>query len=178
MDTNRVRNHAEVALPGAVVGLCTGVIAGGLAMAVGQPTGWAMTTALALGVPLAILGGGYGLLIAHGKVRLGGFAPAALYWLVGFPLARLVQEVVTGLVLTGQPRIPPDLLGFLAYQGLVSAGFAIGFLWLHERIAPHWWRRVAGHNPLAEQVFARYAAHATALWEAKQARRRARTSKP
>jgi hypothetical protein len=179
MGITRVRSLAEVALPGAAVGLVTGVIAGGLAILVGQPTGWAATTALTLGIPLALLGGGYGLLIAHEKVRLGGFAPVALYWLIGFPLARLFQEVVTGLVLAGRPRIPPDLLGFLAYQALVSAGFAIGFLWLHERVAPHWWRRVAGHNPLAEQVFARYAAYATALWEAKQARRRrARTSKP
>ncbi|NKE59544.1 hypothetical protein FXN61_23135 [Lentzea sp. PSKA42] len=59
----------------------------------------------------------------------------ALYWLVGFPLARLVHEISVSLVLTGQVRLPSDLAGFLAYQGIVSLGWAIGFLWLHERIA-------------------------------------------
>jgi hypothetical protein len=163
---------AEVGLPGILVGLLAGAIAGGLAVIVGQPTDWAAVTLFTLGLPLGLLGGGYGLLVAYGKVRIGGFAPAALYWLAGFPLARLTQEVCTGLILAGRPRVPPDLLGFLAYQGIVSAGFAIGFLWLHERIAPQWWRRVAGHNRLAADVFARYAKHATMLWEAKQARRR------
>ena len=172
MERVGARSLAEVALPGFAVGLTAGVTAGGLAVIVGQPTAWAAVTALTLGLPLGLLGGGYGLLIAFGKVRVGGFAPAALYWLIGFPLSRLLQELLTGLILTGQPRIPPDVLGFLAYQGIVSAGFAIGFLWLHERLAPRWWHRVAGQNPLAARVFARYAEHSKALWEAKQARRR------
>jgi hypothetical protein len=141
------------------------VLAGGLALIVGQPTDWAAVTMLTLGLPLGFLGGGYGLLLAHGKVRVGGFAPAALYWLFGFPLARLLQEVLTGMVLAGHPRFPPDVLGFLAYQGIVSAGFAIGFLWLHERVAPHWWHHVAEHNPLAAQVFSRYTAYAKARFE-------------
>jgi hypothetical protein len=80
-------------------------------------------------------------------VRAGGCAPACLYWLFGFPLARLVQEVMSHLVLTGSVTFPPDVLGFLAYQGIISAGFAIGFLWLHERIAPLWWRRREGGKP-------------------------------
>jgi len=167
-----VRGLTEVALPGFVVGLIAGVVAGGLAAIVGQPTDWAAVTGLSLGVPLGLLGGGYGLLIALGKVRLGGFAPAALYWLIGFPFARLLQEVLTGLLLAGRLRLPPDPLGFLAYQGIVSAGFAIGFLWLHERLAPHWWLRVAPHNPLAAQVLGRYAAHSQALSAARKVRRR------
>lgn len=167
-----VRGLAEVALPGFVIGLIAGVVAGGLAVLAGQPTDWAAVTGLTLGVPLGLLGGCYGLLIALGKVRLGGFAPVALYWLIGFPACRLFQEVLTGLVLTGRPRVPPDVLGFLAYQGIVSAGFAIGFLWLHERMAPHWWLRVAPHNPLAAAILARYAAHSRALMETRKARRR------
>lgn len=165
MEHARVRSLAEVALPGFAVGLLAGVVAGGLAVIVGQPTDWAAVTMLTLGLPLGLLGGTYSLLIAFGRVRLGGFAPVALYWLAAFPLARLLQEVLTGLMLAGHPRVPPDVLGFLAYQGIVSAGFAIGFLWLHERIAPHWWRRVAEHNPLAAQVFSRYAAYAKARFE-------------
>jgi len=123
------------ALPGAAVGLAAGVIAGGLAALVGQPLAWAAVTMLALGVPLALLGGGLGLLVATGRIPHGRFAPVALFWLVGFPLARLIHEISVSVVLTGQVRLPADLAGFLAYQGIVSFGWAIGFLWLHERIA-------------------------------------------
>ena len=123
------------ALPGAFVGLAAGLIAGGLAALVGQPLGWALVTMVALGLPLGAFGGGFGLLVAAGKLPAGRFAPVALYWLVAFPLARLIHEVTVSLVLTGQVRLPSDLAGFLAYQGIVSLGWAIGFLWLHERIS-------------------------------------------
>lgn len=123
------------AIPGAAVGLAAGVVAGGLAALVGQPLSWALVTMLALGVPLALLGGGLGVLVASGRLPRGRFAPIALFWLAGFPLARLVHEISVSLVLTGQVRLPSELAGFLAYQGLVSMGWAIGFLWLHERIA-------------------------------------------
>ncbi|MFD9698788.1 hypothetical protein [Lentzea sp. NPDC059081] len=123
------------AVPGAFVGLAAGLVAGGLAALVGQPLGWALVTTVALGLPLGAFGGGFGLLVAAGVLPAGRFAPVALYWLVAFPLARLVHEITVGLVLTGQFRTPPDLAGFLAYQGIVSLGWAIGFLWLHERVA-------------------------------------------
>jgi hypothetical protein len=90
---------------------------------------------VALGLPLGAFGGGFGLLVAAGRLPAGRFAPVALYWLVAFPVARLVHEITVSLVLTGQVRLPSDLAGFLAYQGIVSFGWAIGFLWLHERIA-------------------------------------------
>ncbi|MDX8029005.1 hypothetical protein SK803_02230 [Lentzea sp. BCCO 10_0856] len=123
------------AVPGAFVGLAAGLIAGGLAALVGQPLGWALVTTVALGLPLGALGGGFGLLVAAGRLPAGRFAPVALYWLVGFPLARLMHEITVSLVLTGRVRLPSDLAGFLAYQGIVSFGWAIGFLWLHERIS-------------------------------------------
>ncbi|MCP2245539.1 hypothetical protein [Lentzea aerocolonigenes] len=122
-------------IPGAFVGLAAGLIAGGLAALVGQPLGWALVTTVALGLTLGAFGGAFGLLVAAGRLPAGRFAPVALYWLVAFPLARLVHEVTVGLVLTGQARLPSDLAGFLAYQGIVSLGWAIGFLWLHERVA-------------------------------------------
>lgn len=178
MEPVRSRGLAEVALPGFCVGLTAGLVAGGLAAVVGQPLAWAAITMITLGLPLALLGGGYGLLIAFGKVRLGGFAPAALYWLAGFPLSRLLQELLTGVLLTGTPRVPPDVLGFLAYQGIVSAGFAIGFIWLHERLAPRWWHRVAGHNPLAAHILQRYLAHSKMLWEARGRTGRRRGADP
>jgi hypothetical protein len=123
------------ALPGVFVGSAAGLIAGGLAALVGQPLGWALVTMVALGLPLGAFGGGFGLLVAAGRLPAGRFAPVALYWFLAFPLARLTHEIVVSLVLTGQVRLPSDLAGFLAYQGIVSLGWAIGFLWLHERIA-------------------------------------------
>lgn len=160
-------------LPGLAVGFVAGVVAGGLAAFVGQPAGWALVSALSLGVPLALAGGGYTLLLINERVRLGGFAPAAVYWLVAFPLCRLLHEVLTSLILTGWPALPADTLGFLAYQGLVSAGFAIGFLWLHERLAPRWWHRLAQRDEVAERVYLRYAEHARVVFEAKERRRAA-----
>lgn len=172
----RLHRLILLTLPGLAVGFIAGVVAGGLAAFVGQPAGWALVSAFALGVPLALLGGGYTMLLINNKVRLGGFAPAALYWLVGFPLARLLHEILTRFILTGEPGLPPDPLGFVAYQGIVSAGFAIGFLWLHERIAPRWWQRLAVHHPEARDVYLRYAEHARAIYEAKE-RRKAATSR-
>ncbi|MEU6646774.1 hypothetical protein ABZ863_30115 [Saccharomonospora sp. NPDC046836] len=174
MDTTRLLRLGELALPGFVVGLIAGAVAGGLAGIVGQPAGWALVSMLALGLPLALLGGGYGVLVARRKVRIGAFAPAALFWLAGFPLARLTHEALTHLVLTGEPRLPADVLGFLAYQGIISAGFAIGFLWLHERIAPRWWRRIASRNPDAAQIYSAYATYAKQVYDQRQARRRSR----
>jgi hypothetical protein len=162
-------------LPGLAVGFIAGVFAGGLTAVVGQPTGAAVVAALSLGVPLALLGGGYTMLLINDRVRLGGFAPAALFWLVGFPVARLLHELAVTWYVGGTPTLPPDTVGFLAFQGIVSLGFAIGFLWLHERVAPPWWRRLAQHDDAAERVYLRYAEHAQAVYEAKE-RRKAVTS--
>jgi hypothetical protein len=169
---------ARLTLPGLAVGFIAGVVAGGLAAFVGQPAGWALVSALTLGVPLGLLGAGYTMLLIRGKVRLGGFAPAAAYWLIAFPVARLLHEVLTRLIITGEPGLPPDPLGFLAYQGIVSAGFAIGFLWLHERVAPRYWQRLAQHDPDVREVYMKYAKHAQMVVEAEERRRAARGLKP
>lgn len=159
-------------LPGLAVGFIAGVIAGGLTAIVGQSAGAAVVAALALGVPLALLGGGYTMLLINKRVRLGGFAPVALYWLIGFPLARLLHHLAVTWYVGGSPTLPPDTLGFLAFQGIVSLGFAIGFLWLHERAAPRWWARLARRgDEVAEEVYLRYAAHARAIYEAKERRK-------
>lgn len=160
MTTTRIRTLAEVAVPGVASGVVAGIIVAGLAALVGQPLGWAMLSALTLGLPMAVLGGGYGMLVASGLVRLGVFAPAAIYWLVGFPLARLLHETVTPYLLGGPLNPPEDLLGFLVYQGLVSLGFAVGFIWLNERLAPRWLLRIKDHNSVAHQLFYTYARQA------------------
>lgn len=176
MMATRIRSLGELALPGACIGTVAGVAAGGLAAIAGQPAAWAAIAGLTLALPLALLGGGFGLLLGAGVIRPGVFAPAGLYWLVGFPTARLVHEVLAGLLLAGRPALPADLVGFLAYQALVSMGFAIGFSWLHERFAPLWLRRVSGHNPQAQHIYHVYLRHAEAAWRAREGRRRARAA--
>ncbi|MFI6477516.1 hypothetical protein ACIBH1_06275 [Nonomuraea sp. NPDC050663] len=132
-----LRHSLEIALPGVLIGAVAGAIAGGLTLLVGQPSG------LVLAVPLAIFGGLYGTLLGKGFFRPGAFGPAGLYWMAAFPLARLIQELMTGL------GMRDGVLLFLAYQALVSVGFAIGFIWMHERIMPYWLLRRAGDNPRA-----------------------------
>jgi hypothetical protein len=167
----RFRGLAELAFPGFAVGMLSGTMAGGLAAIVGQPAGWAMIYALALGLPLGLFGGGYSVLVVRGIARPGTFAAAGLFWLVAFPLARFIQEVLARLLIAGEPSAPPELAGFLGYQAALSAGFAIGFLWMHERIAPQWYQKVAPHNPAAAEVFSRYVTHSTTLRQVRQARR-------
>ncbi|MBQ6643210.1 MAG: hypothetical protein IJH84_19545 [Saccharopolyspora sp.] len=157
--TNRaewIGRTAEIAVPGALIGVLAGGFAGPLAAMAQQPPMWTVVTTLALMLPLGVLGGGHGVLLVTGLARPGMFAPVALYWLAGFPLARLVHEVATRWVLGGSPGLPEAPLGFLLYQALLGTGFAIGFLWLHERLAPHWFLRIAARNELARSLLQQY----------------------
>lgn len=173
MSTSEARWYVEFSAPGAAIGVIAGAVVGGLAALAGHPPAWALASIVALGVPLALLGGVYGMLTARGLAQPGVFAPAALLWFVGFPLSRLAHETMTPVLLGGAPTPPDDVVTFLAFQALVSMGFAFGFIWLYERITPPWLARIREHNPHAERVYARYCAHAEAMWEARE-RRRAR----
>ncbi|GAA4596939.1 hypothetical protein GCM10023194_70420 [Planotetraspora phitsanulokensis] len=168
---DRARLQAEVALPGLIIGLLAGAMAGGLTLVAGHSATWALVSALSLAVPLGLLGAGYGMLLGRNLFQPGVFAPAGVYWLVGFPLGRLIQETVTSQVVFGRVALSDDLPAFLAFQAVVSLGFAIGFVWLHERLAPQWFMRVADGNPVANELLGRYVAHAEALWRAREQRR-------
>ncbi|SDY53323.1 hypothetical protein SAMN05216215_1028101 [Saccharopolyspora shandongensis] len=124
----------RIALPGLMIGAVSALFAGGLALIGGMPASWAAVTAVALGLPLAAFGTGCSALREHGVLRGGTFAPVALYWMIAFPAARLVQDVGTRLILDERLDWPPHPLAFLAYQALISVGFAIGFVWVHERL--------------------------------------------
>lgn len=176
MSADRLRQLTELATPGAAIGLLGGLATAGMALIAGQSGGWALAAGLGLGLPLALAGAGYGLLQARGVLSPGVFAPAALFWLVAFPIARLLHEVLAGLLLAGRPALPPDVLGFLVYQAIVSLGFAIGFSWLHERIAPYWLRRIRHRNPAADRLYGFYLRHAEAQYRARESRRRARAT--
>src|SRR4051812_49476995 len=112
-------------LPGLAVGFIAGVLAGGLTAIVGQSAGAAVVAALSLGVPLALLGGGYTMLLIDKRVRLGGFAPAALYWLGGFPPAPLLPELARSWDVGGAPALPPDTPRVLAFPGVGSPRVAV-----------------------------------------------------
>ena len=176
MTIRSARQLAEIGAPGAVIGVIAGAVVGVLAGIVGQPLGWALTGAVMLAVPLACVGGCYGVLTGLGHAKPGMFTPAAVLWLVGFPLSRLWHETMTPVVLGGPATPPDDVVTFLLYQALVGMGFAIGFIWLYERIIPGWLAQIKDHNPYAERVYARYIAHAEQMWnlrEQRRARRRA-----
>jgi hypothetical protein len=173
MSLVRARQLAEVSATGAVIGVLGGAVVGVLAVIVGQPVGWALAGAVALGVPLAVLGAAYGVLVGLGHAKPGVFAPVALLWLVGFPLARLLHETETPVLLGGNPTPPDSVMTFLAFQAMISLGFAIGFIWLYERITPAWLAHIQDHNPYAQRVYARYLAHAEEVWAARE-RKRAR----
>lgn len=156
MDTVKIRQLGEFSLPAATVGVAAGFVAGGLAAFVGRPIGWAIVTGLGLAVPLVLFGVGYAVLLALGKLPAGVFAPAAVYWVIGFPLALLVHAVVTEWSVTGTPGMPAEPWKFLAFRALLSMGFAIGFLWMHEQLGRHWWPRIIDHNPYARRVVTEY----------------------
>ncbi|MFF0344839.1 hypothetical protein [Kribbella sp. NPDC004875] len=164
-----LKQLAEFTVPAASVGAAGGLIAGGLAAFVGQPAGWAVLSGLGLGVPLILFGAGYAVLVALGKVPAGVFAPAAVYWVIAFPLALMAHAVVTEWVVAGTPGLPPDPWKFLAFRALVSMGFAIGFLWMHEQIGRFWWPHILDHNQYARRTVEQYAHLATALQARKAA---------
>lgn len=159
------RHSLELALPGASIGAVAGAVAGGLTLFAGAPAGMAALSALALTVPLAFFGGLYGVLLGQGVFRPGTFGPVGLYWMAAFPVSRLVQETLYGA------GTADGVLTFLAFQAMVSLGFAIGFLWMHERLMPHWLMRRAADNPIAEQLLGTYLRYARLVSARKGARK-------
>jgi len=178
MSRTEMKLLAEFSVPAMAMGVVAALGAGVLAAVAGQPAGWAVITGLALGVPVALLGAGYSCLVAIEKFPIGVFTPAGLYWLVGFPLAMLVQASVTEWLVTGTPGLPEGpLWQFLAYNAFLSMGFAIGFLWSHEYLGRHWWPRIQDHNPYAARSVEEYVGLAVVMREREEATARARREK-
>jgi hypothetical protein len=177
MNLTPARQLAEIGAPGAAIGVLAGAVVGGLAGFASQPLAWAVTGAVAIAVPLGLFGACYGVLVGLGYAKPGMFTPVALVWLVGFPLSRLVHQTMTPVLLGGSPTPPDDVVTFLAFQALISMGFAFGFIWLYERITPAWLVQVKARNPYAERVYASYVAHAEAVWTAREHRRARRAAR-
>jgi hypothetical protein len=164
----------EMSLPGALVGVLGGLIAGGLAAAGGLSPAVVLVTGLGLALPLALVGAVYELLLATGKVPLGTLAPAALLWVIAFPPIRVAHAAITDLVAGDSVAVPHGWAAFVVYQVLVAVPFAIGFWWLHENFAARWWFHIRERNPVADHFVRVQLNYAVAAEEEKE-RRRART---
>lgn len=171
-------HNAEVAAPGFAIGLVSGLFAAAVGAIAGLPSALTLTVVAALGLPLALLGAGYCLLVAHERIPMGAVYPVALYWLVGFPLARLFDEVAVAQVMGNESILREPLWEFLVFQALLSVGYAIGFLWLHERVAPHWFLRIQQHNPLAADLVQRYLEHLSTIGRRRGSAQRGRGNAP
>jgi hypothetical protein len=126
----------RVKIPGMVIGFVAGLLVGGLAAVASSPTGFIIVAALGLGIPLAIFGIIYDALLDAGKLSFGYAAPTALYGILTFPIARLVQELlltaIFGQGITLQQEA--NVLQFLVFQGIMGFGYGIGFLMIHSQI--------------------------------------------
>ena len=148
------RQVAELSLPGAVIGLIGGLIAGGLAAAGGLSLGLSLFSAIALGLPLAAVGALYEMLLARGRVPLGPLTPVAMVWVVGFPAVRIVHAALISMYAGDAVAVPNGWVDFVIYNLLLSVPFAIGFWWMHENFAPRWWMHIADRNPVARRFMA------------------------
>jgi hypothetical protein len=170
LDWGQVR---DLALPGALIGLLGGIVAGGLVAITGQSLPVVLVACVSLALPLALGGAAYDLLLATGRAPLGMLAPAALLWALAFPPSRMLQAAVVDVVAGAEVAVPQGWAAFAVYQVLVAVPFAIGFWWLHENFAPRWWFHIRGRNPVADH-FVRGQLEYAARAEAEQERRRAR----
>jgi hypothetical protein len=146
------RQVVELTLPGVAIGLLGGVILGVVVAGGGEAFHVALFAGVTLGLPLALAGAGYEILVAQGRIPLGVLTPVALYWAVAFTVSRVIQTALLDLYAGSGVAVPYGWLDFLAYQALVSVGFGIGYWWLHENFAPLWWIRIRRHNPVADHL--------------------------
>jgi hypothetical protein len=165
------RQVAELTLPGVAIGVLGGVILGVVVGGTGEPFHVALFAGVTLGVPLAVAGAGYEILLAQGRIPLGVLTPVALYWAVAFTAARVFQTALLDLYAGSEVAVPHGWLDFLAYQALVSVGFGIGYWWLHENFAPLWWIRIRERNPVAEYMVGVKLQYAGALEEQRERQR-------
>ncbi len=130
-------------IPGMVTGFITGLMVGALAILAGAPAGFTATAALGLGIPLGIFGVLYDALLEKGWMPFGRLTPAALYGVLTFPIARLLQELLL-VQLFGQGftlQREAGVLPFLAFQGIMGFGYGVGFVMIHNQVleAAAWW---------------------------------------
>ena len=135
-------------IPGMVIGLVAGLIVGALGAVGGAPTSFIIVASLGLGIPLAIFGVIYDALLDAGRLNFGYAAPTALYGVLSFPIARLLQELLLTAIFGQGITLQQEsgVLSFLAYQAIMGFGYGIGFLMIHNQIIEmSAWRQYRKH---------------------------------
>jgi hypothetical protein len=168
------RRLLELALPGIAIGLLGGLIAGAAMAAGGLALDVAVFAAVTLALLLALAGAGFELVLATGRFPLSALTPVALYWVVAFPLVRIIHAAALSLYAGDAVAVPHGWLDFIVYQMLLSVGFGIGYWWLHENFAPRWWYHVRERNPIAAQYMAVLIHHIAVNEEREEQRKRGR----
>jgi hypothetical protein len=172
------RQVAELTLPGVLIGLLSGAIAAALTAAGGLGPDVALFAGVALGVPLALAGAGYEILLARGTAPLGMLTPVALYWAVGFPVVRVLHAGLVELYAGAGVAVPHGWLDFVIYQLLLSVAFGIGYWWLHENFAPRWWFHLRDRNPVADHFIRHQLQYAAAAEQERRQRSRRKSRRP
>jgi hypothetical protein len=145
------RQMLELAAPGIAIGVLCGIITGGALAAGGLAFDIALFAGVALALPLALAGAGFELLLARGRFPLSALTPVVLFWVVAFPIVRIMHAGVLDLYAGEEVAVPNGWLDFIVYQVLLSVAFGIGYWWLHENFAPRWWYHLRDRNPVAAQ---------------------------
>jgi hypothetical protein len=131
-----VRDLSWLKIPGMAIGFAAGLLVGALAALASAPTSFVIVAALGLSIPLAIFGIIYDALLDAGKLNFGYAAPTALYGVLTFPIARLLQELLLTAIFGQGITLQQEsgVLSFLAYQAIMGFGYGIGFLMIHNQI--------------------------------------------
>jgi hypothetical protein len=143
-----VRDLSWLKIPGMAIGFAAGLLVGALAAVANAPTGFVIVAALGLGIPLAIFGMIYDALLDAGKLNFGYAAPTALYGVLTFPIARLLQELLLTAIFGQGITLQQEsgVLSFLAYQAIMGFAYGIGFLMIHNQIIEmSAWRQYRKH---------------------------------
>ena len=143
-----MRDLSWLKLPGMAIGFAAGLLVGALAALASAPTSFVIVAALGLSIPLAIFGIIYDALLDAGKLNFGYAAPTALYGVLTFPIARLLQELLLTAIFGQGITLQQEsgVLSFLAYQAIMGFGYGIGFLMIHGQIIEmSAWRQYRRH---------------------------------
>ncbi len=143
------RQVLELMVPGTAIGLFGGAVAGVFGLAGGLSPALALLAAVSLALPLALGGAIYDLLLTMGRIPLGPLAPMAMFWVIAFPIARVINAALVNAFAGDPVAVPHGWLDFVIYQMLMSVGFAIGFWWMQQNYAPRWWFHIRERNPVA-----------------------------
>lgn len=116
---------------GAITALVSGALMVGFMAAAGQLRAL-LPAAAAFTATVVLAGVVFDRLLDSGRMRYG-YGPAIVFWIVAFPLVRLVQELVSA-VAGAETMLGEGPVGFVVWQTLVGGAFGLGFVLLHQQV--------------------------------------------